>query len=165
MAIVPRPVSPRSASSDLWSYLTEKRAHKWPLLGLSVTLTGLVVWAFVIDADTNTMPTRNKITYFSNWTSERSDVAIIMQQKIDLARREAMLRKKQKEMRKVADTFGIEWREEARRNDARRAEALKQLNAQLDRRLAEALAKEKRTGAGNPWGTGVISPTVSEGPR
>ena len=76
-----------------------------------------------------------------------------------------MLRKKHNDLRKFADTFGIEWREEARRNDARRAEALKQLNAQIERRLAEALAKEKRTGAGNPWGTGVISPTVSEGPR
>ena len=47
----------------------------------------------------------------------------------------------QKEMQKVADMFGIEWREEARRNAAREAEAVRILNARLDKRLAEAQAK------------------------
>ncbi len=153
MAIFPRPASPRSAGADLWSYLTEKRSHKWPLLGVSVALTWVIVWAFITDANTNTLPTRNKIIYFDNWRADRSDVAVILQQKADLARREAALRKKQKEMQRLADTFGVEWRDEARRNDARRAEALKQINAMLDKRLAEALARQARAGSGAARGT------------
>lgn len=152
MAIFPRPVSPRSAAGDLWSYLTERRAHKWPLLGLSMAFTWLIVWAFLVDANTNTMPTRNKIIYFESWDASRSDAAIILQQKLDLAEREARLREKQQDMQKVADMFGIEWRDEARRNDARRSEALKVLNADLDRRFLMAKAEEKGEIDGNAVG-------------
>lgn len=138
MAIFPRPVSPRNAAGDLWSYLIEQRPHKWPLLGVSAALTGLIVWGFIIDANTNTLPQRNKITYFQSWDSNRTDAQIILQQKIDLAEREIALRKRQQEMQKVADVFGIEWRKDAERNDARRREALDYLNADLDKKLKAA---------------------------
>lgn len=138
MAIFPRPVSPKSAFGDFWTYVSEHRAHKWPLLGVSIALTWLIVWAFVLDANTNTMPRQNKIFYFQSWNADRPDAAIILQQKIDLARREAAIAKKQKEMQQVADQFGIEWRKEGARNSAERKEALKQINAMLDARLAKA---------------------------
>lgn len=143
MAIFPRPVSPKSALGDLWSYFRENRPHKWPLLGLSMAMTWLIVWTFVIDANTNTMPTRNKIIYVESWDASRSDAAIILQQKIDLAKREALLQKRQKDMQGVADLFGIDWKADEARNTARRKEALKQINAQLDSRLAKAEASEK----------------------
>ena len=146
MAIFPRPASPRSAAGDLWGYLTEKRSHKWPLLGVSVALTWVIVWGFLVDSNTNTMPRQNKITYFESWNTPLSDATIIEQQKRDLAAREAALEKKQQEMRKIADTFGIEWREEAQRNDERRTEALKVINALLDKRLAEAQANDASAG-------------------
>lgn len=146
MAIFPRPASPRSAAGDLWSYLIARRPHKWPLLGVSMALTGLIIWAFIVDANTNTMPRQNKIIYFQSWDSNRSDAQVILQQKIDLAEREVALRKKQKEMQKVADMFGIDWRQDAARNDARRAEALKYWNDQLDKKLAAAKAEEKAGG-------------------
>lgn len=140
MAIFPRPVSPKSALGDLWSYFRDNRPHKWPLLGLSIAMTWLIVWAFIIDANTNTMPTRNKIFYVQSWDANRSDAAIILQQKIDLAKREAAIESKQKEMQGIADTFGIDWRKDEARNSARRQEALKQINASLDERLAQARA-------------------------
>ncbi len=142
MAIFPRPVSPKSALGDLWDYFRENRPHKWPLLGLSIALTWLIVWVFVIDANTNTMPTRNQIIYVQSWNADRPDAAIILQQKIDLAKREAALQNKQKEMQKVADIFGIDWRKDEARNTARRKEALKEINAELDKRLAKAEAEE-----------------------
>lgn len=160
MAIFPRPVSPRSAAGDLWAYLIEKRPHKWPLLGVSMALTGLIIWAFIVDANTNTMPTRNKITYFQSWDSTRSDAQVILQQKIDLAEREVALRRKQEGMQKLADMFGIEWREEAARNDRRRAEALKYLNADLDKKLAAARAKG--AAAGEATSAPSTAPPASE---
>ncbi|MCP1469976.1 hypothetical protein J3E64_001663 [Sphingobium sp. OAS761] len=143
MAIFPRPVSPKSALGDFWSYFRQQRSHKWPLLGLSVALTWVIVWTFVIDANTNTMPTRNKIIYVQSWDASRSDAAIILQQKIDFAKREAALEKQQKKMQGWADAFGIEWRDEEARNTARRKEAVRQIDAMLDDRLARAEAQEK----------------------
>ena len=143
MAIFPRPVSPRSALGDMWSYFRENRPHKWPLLGLSMAITWVIIWVFMVDANTNTMPTRNKIIYVQSWDASRSDAAIILQQKIDLAKSEAALQKRQKQMQGWADAFGIDWRTEEARNSARRKEALKQINAQLDSRLAKAEAAEK----------------------
>ncbi|HEX7782844.1 MAG TPA: hypothetical protein VF509_08555 [Sphingobium sp.] len=149
MAIFPRPVSPKSAFNDFWAYFTESRAHKWPLLGLSVAVTWVIIWAFVIDGKTNIMPRQNKIIYVESWNANRTDAAIILQQKMDLARGEIALRKKQKEMQGLADSFGIDWRADAARNSAKREEALKYINAQLDARLAKAEAAESGK-AGDP---------------
>lgn len=140
MAIFPRPVSPKSALGDFWGYFKEQRQHKWPLLGVSVALTYVIIWGFIVDANTNTMPTRNKIIYFQSWDADRSDAAIILQQKIDFAKREAALQTQQKKMQGYADAFGIEWREEEARNSARRKEAVKQIDALLDDRLTKAEA-------------------------
>ena len=141
MAIFPRPVSPKSALGDLWGYFRQPRQHKWPLLGVSMAFTWVIVWAFITDANTNTMPKRNKIIYFQSWDANRSDAAIILQQKMDLARRDAILQKKQVEMQKIADAFGIDWRADEARNTARRKEAVKQINAMLDQRLVKAEAE------------------------
>ncbi len=143
MAIFPRPVSPKNALGDFWGYFKQQRRHKWPLLGVSVAMTYVVIWAFIVDANTNTMPTRNKIIYVQSWDANRSDAAIILQQKIDFAKREAALQKNQKKMQGFADAFGIEWREEEARNTARRKEAVKQIDALLDDRLAKAEATDK----------------------
>ena len=106
-----------------------------------MAFTWVIVWAFITDANTNTMPTRNKIIYFQSWDANRSDAAIILQQKMDLARRDAILQKKQVEMQKIADAFGIDWRADEARNTARRKEAVKQINAMLDQRLVKAEAE------------------------
>lgn len=156
MPIFPRPVSPRSATGDLWRYLTEKRSHKWPLLGLSAALTWVMIWAFLIDAKDISQPPRNKIIYFESWNASRSDAQAILQQKLDVADYEVQLRKKQKDMQKLADIFGIEWREDAARNDARRTKALQRINADLDKELAAAEASEGKDAAD----TGIVKPIV-----
>jgi hypothetical protein len=143
MAIFPRPVSPRSAFGDLRYYLLEHRAHKWPLLGLSVAMTWLLIWAFLIDSKRDDTRKQNEIIYIENDVGNRSDAAIILQQKMELARREVLLQKKQQEFQRLADKFGIDWRTDEARNTARRKEALKQINAALDARLAKAEAEER----------------------
>lgn len=142
MAIFPRPVSPKSALGDFWNYFTEKRAHKWPILGVAMAITWVIIWAFLLDSKTNTMPRQNKIMYIESWDANRPDAVIIAKQKADLARGEIILAQKQKEMQKVADMVGIEWREEAARNGAKRKEAITEINAMLDKRLAKAEAAE-----------------------
>ena len=143
MSILPRPVSPRSAFGDLWSYVSRRHPHRWPLLGVSVAITWVIIQVFMIDANTNTTLKQDQIIYFENWTENgRSDAAIIQKQKDDLADYVTRLHAKQREMQRLADRLGIDWREDAKRNSAKEAAALKYLNAQLDKRLAEAEAKE-----------------------
>lgn len=142
MAIFPKPVSPKSALGDFWTYFSQKRAHKWPLLGLAAAITWVIIWAFLLDAKTNTAPRRYKIIYVQSWDANRPDAVIIAKQKADLAKGEMLLAKKQKEMQAVADMVGIEWREEAARNGAKRKEAIKEINALLDARLAKAEAAQ-----------------------
>jgi len=160
MSIFPRPVSPKSALGDFWGYFKQHRQHKWPLLGVSIALTYVIIWTFVIDANTNTMPTRNKIIYVQSWDANRSDAAIILQQKIDFAKREAAIENQQKKMQGYADAFGIEWRDEEARNTARRKEAVKQIGALLDERLAKAEASAPAAAAAKPGAqpTGTARP-------
>lgn len=146
MAIFPRPVSPRRAWTDLRDYLAQGRRHKFLFLLLSVAATWAIVWAFLLDSKTNTAPGR-QIVYIQNWSEDRSDADIIAQQKIDLLKRQAAIKRKQKDFRKIADQFGIEWRKEAAVGDKREKEAVAELMARLDKMEAEARAKEE-AGAG-----------------
>ncbi|HKR16561.1 hypothetical protein [Rhizorhapis sp.] len=142
MAILPRPVSPKRAWTDLRDYLAEGRRHKLLFLGLAAAATWAIIWGFLIDSKTNTAPGR-QIIYIQNWSEGRSDADIIAQQKIDLMKRQAAIKRKQQDFRKVADQFGIEWRKEAAVGDKREKEAVDTLMKQLDKMEAEAKAKQK----------------------
>jgi hypothetical protein len=146
MAIFPRPVSPKRAWADLRDYLAEGRRHKFMFLMLAVAATWAIVWGFLLDSKTNTMPGR-QIIYVQNWSSDRTDVDRIEQQKKDLLKRQAAIKRKQQEFRKVADQFGIEWRKEAAAGDKREQEAVDALMARLDKMEAEARARETREAA------------------
>ncbi|MFT3965134.1 MAG: hypothetical protein QM690_04545 [Sphingobium sp.] len=150
MFILPRPVSPKSALADLKDMLTGPLPHKWPLLVLSMALTGVIVWAFAHDSQ-GTRPER-QIIYVESWMADRKDSAVIEQQKKDLAVYEAALQKKQKEFQSVADRLGIEWREEEARNKAQRAAVLAAVNKQLDDRIAAAKKREAGRSAAHKTG-------------
>lgn len=142
MAIFPRPVSPKRAWTDLRDYLAEGRRHKILFLLLAVAATWAIIWGFLLDSKTNTMPGR-QIIYIQNWSADRSDADIIAQQKKDLLKRQAAIKRKQQDFRKVADRFGIDWRKEAAIGDKREQEAVDALMARLDKMEAEARAKDK----------------------
>lgn len=149
MAIFPRPVSPKRALVDLRDYLAEGRRHKLLLLALALAMTWVIIWGFLLDSKTNTAPGR-EIIYIENWTGDRTDADIIAQQKIDLLKREAAIKRKQQDFRKVADQFGIDWRKEAAVGDQREKEAVAALLKRLDKMEAEAKAKgaEKASNSG-----------------
>lgn len=142
MAIFPRPVSAKRAWTDLRDYLAEGRRHKILFLLLAVAATWAIIWGFLLDSKTNTMPGR-QIIYIQNWSADRSDADIIAQQKKDLLKRQAAIKRKQQDFRKVADRFGIDWRKEAAIGDKREQEAVDALMARLDKMEAEARAKDK----------------------
>lgn len=119
--------------------------HKWPLLLLSMAMTGVMIWAFAHDARG---PKRERqIIYVESWMADRKDSAIMEQQKKDLALYEAALQRKQKEFQSVADMVGIEWRKDEARNKAQRTAVLVAVNKQLDERIAAAKKREQESAA------------------
>lgn len=144
MRILPRPASPRSALSDLKLFLSSERPHRWGLLGLSAALTFLILWAFWVDS--RAPDPGRQIFYVESWMSDRKDSDIIKQQQIDLVNYEAALVKKQKQFQKVADMAGIDWRKDEAENRARRQAINTAVAKYLDKRLAEALAREAAEG-------------------
>jgi len=140
MAIFPRPVSPRSAFADLRDMFSAERPHRWTLLALSCALTALLLWGFMLDS--RIPPKPREIIYVESWMNDRKDSDIIRQQMADIAEYEQALEKKQVEFQKVADMFGIEWREDEMRNRTRRAEVIAAIQKRLGERLAKAEAQE-----------------------
>lgn len=140
MAIFPRPVTPRSALADLKDFLTGERPHKWPLLGLSVALTGVILYGFYLDS--RTPPKPREIIYVESWMADRKDSTVIAEQKKDLANYENALQKKQHEFQHVADMLGIDWREDEARSKAQREAVIAAVQKRLDQRLAEAKRRE-----------------------
>lgn len=140
MAIFPRPVSPRSAIADLLDMFSPDRPHRWSLLALSATMTGILLWGFMIDS--RRPPKEREIFYVENWMSDRKDSDIIRRQIEDINLYERALAKKQVEYQKLADSFGIEWREEEARNKAQRQAVIAAIKKRLDQRLADAVRKE-----------------------
>ncbi|HEX7819810.1 MAG TPA: hypothetical protein VF463_04240 [Sphingobium sp.] len=140
MRIIPRPVSPKSALTDLKDFLVQPRAHKWPLLALSVALTGVIMWAF--EYDSLSLKPGPQLIYVESWMADRKDSTILQEQKADLALYENALRKKQGEFQALADKFGVEWRQDAARNAKQRAEVIAAVNKSLDARIAYAKKQE-----------------------
>lgn len=141
MFSVPRPVSPKSALSDFITYFKEPRQHKWLVLILSMAMTGVLIWAFITDAKTNTTmgPT---ITYVTSIPPDRSDADIIAQQMIDYDKREAALAKKRREFQTVADMSGIDWRKEEAIAAKKRAAFDAEVRAIMKERLRRAKAEQ-----------------------
>ncbi|MET0239968.1 MAG: hypothetical protein ABW184_08730 [Sphingobium sp.] len=133
--------------ADLKLLLSGPMPHKWPVLALSMTITAVTVWA--LDHDAHAPPPKRQIIYVESWMADRKDSAIMEQQKKDLAQYEAALQRKQAEFRTTADLFGIEWREEAARNKAQRTAVVEAVNKDLDKRIAEAKAREAAAGSGD----------------
>ena len=125
------------------------RPHRWSLLALSAALTGLLFWGFMLSSRLPDKP--RQIYYVQSWMADRKDSDIIRKQITDLAAYEAGLVNEQGKFQRLADSLGIDWREDEARNRSRRQEALKQINAQLDSRLAKAEAgQQPATGAAQP---------------
>ncbi len=143
MAILPRPVTPKNALADLRDMFSPDRPNRWSILALSITLTAVVIWAFVLD--TRPPKKEREIYYIESWMSDRKDSDIIRQQMKDLDKYEASFGKKQVEFQELADKLGIEWRQEEARATTERTAILIVIRKRLADRLAAAEAKEAAT--------------------
>lgn len=144
MFFLPRPVSPRSMLADLKLMFSPDRPHRWGLLGVSAALTFVIMWGFVLESR-KPKPER-QITYINSWASDRRDSEIIRQQIKDLDTYEADLRRLQGRWQKFADATGVDWRKEEAENRAIRDKDRAAMKVILEKKLADALAREAAAG-------------------
>ncbi len=78
--------SPLRAYRDLRAFLAMRRRHEVGFLLLSLTLTTLILWAFVKDSSFK-KPYERNIIYVEQWPITRTDEQIRKQQVIDQAKR------------------------------------------------------------------------------
>ncbi len=57
---------------DFWDYIRVDRPHRWPALGLALTIPGVILF-FIADAFTAPIQTGPQVTYVQSWPSDRSD--------------------------------------------------------------------------------------------
>jgi len=105
MSILPRPSSPAAAWRDFKAFVGGKGRHKLLIALIALAMPALIVTAFYHDANIKPLP---RLIYVEQWSDNRTDAEIIAQQKIDEKKRQADMKKRQREYQKVADMFGID---------------------------------------------------------
>jgi hypothetical protein len=61
--------------TDFWEYIRADRPHRWPALGLAITIPGVMLY-FIADAFTTPAPTGPQVTYVQSWRADRSDYEV-----------------------------------------------------------------------------------------
>ena len=75
-------IQPKGALADLRYFLGRRQPHRWGFAALSLTVTGVTLWAFWHDSKFKPVYHRD-IIYVQQWRADRTDAEIIAQQRID----------------------------------------------------------------------------------
>jgi hypothetical protein len=84
-----RRLNPFRALRDLRMYLHARKPHEIGFLFLSAAICSVVVSVFVIDSHLEKPYIPPTIIYVQSWRADRTDAQIMVQQKIDQAKKEA----------------------------------------------------------------------------
>ncbi len=69
------PTNIQGGFRDFWEYMREDRPHRWPALGLAITIPGVILY-FMADALRPAPPSGPQIIYVQSWPADRSDYDI-----------------------------------------------------------------------------------------
>ena len=102
----PRPASPRVAFADLRSFMRQRSREQVIGAALAVLVTTIIVIEFLVDSKINTAPPK-QIIYVEQWNANRTDAEIIAEQKKDQAEREAAMKARQEQFKKLENQLGL----------------------------------------------------------
>jgi hypothetical protein len=100
MSWFPRPASPRAVFADLKSFTGQRSRYQWAGLAVAVAMPLLIIAGFYHDASHGIAP-GPQLIYAESWPANRTDEQIKADQKRDQARREAMIKERQRQFQKV----------------------------------------------------------------
>lgn len=107
--MLPRPSGPRALLADVRAFARERSRHQWIAAFFAVVMPLIIVFMFLYDSAHGVQP-GPQIIYAESWPASRTDAQIKADQKRDQARREAGMKERQREFRKLdkaLDRLGI----------------------------------------------------------
>ena len=106
MSFFPKPSSPRAAFRDLAAFMRQRSREQVIAASLSLLVTALIVIEFIVDAKIGTAPPPT-ITYIELYPSNRTDAEIIAQQRKDQAAKDAAIKERQRQFKKLENQLGM----------------------------------------------------------
>ena len=106
MAVFPRPSTPAAAWRDLRAFLATRQRHQMVFAALAAAIPTLIVLGFYHDAQPLAQP--REMVFAESWPANRSDAAIIAQQKIDAARLHRAQAERRAQFQKVKNQLGMD---------------------------------------------------------
>jgi hypothetical protein len=109
MSYFPRPASPKVLWADIRAFTAHRSRYQWAGLAVAIVMPLLIVAGFLHDSSHGIQP-GPQIIYAESWPASRTDAQIKADQKRDQARREAAIKERQRQFRKLdkdLDRLGI----------------------------------------------------------
>ena len=106
MSWFPRPASPRAAFIDLRNFRRGRSREQLIGAALAVLVTAIIVIEFLVDSKINTAPPP-QIIYVEQWSANRTVEEIVADQKKDQAGKDAAMKARQEQFRKLENQLGM----------------------------------------------------------
>jgi hypothetical protein len=97
---MPRPASPRALLADLRAFTAGRSRVQWFAAAMAVIMPLAIIILFVLDSKQNIAP-GPELIMVKSWPANRTDAEIIADQKKHQIEREAALKERQRQWRKV----------------------------------------------------------------
>ncbi len=101
-------LNPAEGVGDFWAYLRRPQPYRWPILGLSMLMTGTLLF-WVLQERYYLPPERPRVTYITSFAPGRTDEEIIASNIANQARKEALAAEqaeREELRREIYRTFG-----------------------------------------------------------
>lgn len=101
-------LNPAEGVGDFWAYLRRPQPYRWPILGLSMLMTGTLLF-WVLQERYYLPPERPRVTYITSFAPGRTDEEIVASNIANQARKEALAAEqaeREELRREIYRTFG-----------------------------------------------------------
>jgi hypothetical protein len=100
MSWFPRPAGPKALWADIRAFTSQRSPYQWAGLAVAIVMPALIVAGFLHDSSHGMRP-GPEIIYAESWPANRTDAEIKADQKRDQAKREAAIKERQRQFRKL----------------------------------------------------------------
>jgi hypothetical protein len=100
MSWFPRPAAPKALWADIRAFTAQRSRYQWAGMVAAIAMPLLIVAGFFHDSSHGVQP-GPQIIYAESWPASRTDDQIKADQKRDQAQREAAIKERQRQFRKL----------------------------------------------------------------
>ena len=104
MSWFPRPAAPKALWADIRAFTAQRSRYQWGGLFMAIAMPLLIIAGFIHDSTHGVRP-GPQIIYAESWSANRTDAQIKADQKRDQAKRDAAIKERQRQFRKVDEAM------------------------------------------------------------